>query len=148
MLDLIRAGTPTLPEYGDVFHFKQRLDHSSGAGEEVFCQRRWVIQQIRSTRYIHCQYLIIFHSTLKRKMLRVEPFRHTQILGIYYEQTHFAYNHQVGSARKVRISSFDGGELILKLSLKQVKIAICKAKYTNSIIRIMHCHRIKLQSKL
>ena len=147
MLYLIRVGTPTLPESGDVFHFKQTLDHSLG-GEDVFCQRGWLIQQIRSTRYIHCQYLIIFHSTLKRKMLRVEPFRHTQILGIYYEQTHFAYNHQVGSARKVRISSFDGGELILKFSFIQVKIAICKAKYTNSIIRIMHCHRIKLQSKL
>ena len=43
MRDLIRVGTPTLPESGDVFHFKQTLDHSLG-GEEVFCQRRWVIQ--------------------------------------------------------------------------------------------------------
>ena len=30
MLDLIRVGTPTLPESGDVFHFKQTLDHSLG----------------------------------------------------------------------------------------------------------------------
>ena len=35
MLDLIRVGTPTLPESGDVFHFKQTLDHSLG-GEEVY----------------------------------------------------------------------------------------------------------------
>ena len=28
MLDLFRAGTPTLTESGDVFYFEQTLDHS------------------------------------------------------------------------------------------------------------------------
>ena len=43
MLDIIRVGTPTLPESGDVFHFEQTLDHSLG-GEEGLCQRNWGIQ--------------------------------------------------------------------------------------------------------
>ena len=146
MLDLIRVGTPTLPESGDVFHFKQTLDHSLG-GEEVFCQRNWGIQQIRNTRYIQYLYLIIFHTTLKRKILRVEPFSQTQILGICYEQTHFAFSHQVSSTRKMRMSSLRRWKTDTP-TLIHTGQNICKPKYTNSIIRMKNCHRIKLQCKL
>ena len=35
MLDLIRAGTPTLPESGDVFHFKQSLGNEEGKFRKI-----------------------------------------------------------------------------------------------------------------
>ena len=87
MQDLIRAGTPTLPESGDIFtpnkHWIIRWGVRKYSANEDGDFSRLGVPGSYNTRT--CKNLITSHTTLKRKTLKVEPFRYTQILGIYNE---------------------------------------------------------------